>query len=175
MMLEFHYNIDKLTDIRYYVVNKLLFRSCLILDNYYYCPYCGQSQYTSDYGKTITCMGCLQIMTPYKSKYNKEYYTKQSIEKYKKTYYGEKVLFDEEIKNNPLFNEEKYMLRKNKHKETLDNVFYKNTDIPKCPTCGSDNIDKISSISKIAGAATFGLFSKTARSQFKCNNCGYKW
>ncbi len=46
---------------------------------------------------------------------------------------------------------------------------------PKCPTCGSTNVKKISTVSKVAGASMFGLFSKTARSQFKCNNCGYKW
>lgn len=46
---------------------------------------------------------------------------------------------------------------------------------PKCPTCSSTNIQKISATSKAAGAMTFGLFSKTAKSQFKCNNCGYKW
>lgn len=48
-------------------------------------------------------------------------------------------------------------------------------NIPKCPTCSSTNIKKIGSISKVAGAITFGIFSKTAKSQFKCNNCGYKW
>lgn len=46
---------------------------------------------------------------------------------------------------------------------------------PKCPNCGSTRIKKISTTSKIAGAAMFGLFSKTARSQFKCEQCGYKW
>lgn len=46
---------------------------------------------------------------------------------------------------------------------------------PKCPTCGSENIKKVSSTAKVAGALTFGLFSKTARSQFCCKNCGYKW
>ena len=46
---------------------------------------------------------------------------------------------------------------------------------PKCPTCNSTNIKKISGTAKVAGAVTFGLFSKTARSQFKCKNCGYKW
>ena len=52
-----------------------------------------------------------------------------------------------------------------------DKIGYK----PKCPTCGSSNIEKISVGSKIVGAGLFGIFSKTARSQFKCNNCGYKW
>ena len=51
----------------------------------------------------------------------------------------------------------------------------KETNLPKCPTCGSTNIEKISSFDKAAGAVMFGLFSKTARSQFKCRNCGYKW
>ena len=46
---------------------------------------------------------------------------------------------------------------------------------PKCPTCSSTNIEKISSFDKAAGAVMFGFFSKTARSQFKCRNCGYKW
>lgn len=48
-------------------------------------------------------------------------------------------------------------------------------NLPKCPTCSSTNIEKISSFDKAAGAVVFGLFSKTARSQFKCQNCGYKW
>ncbi len=50
-----------------------------------------------------------------------------------------------------------------------------NPNVPKCPTCSSTNIEKISSFDKAAGAVMFGLFSKTARSQFKCKNCGYKW
>lgn len=48
-------------------------------------------------------------------------------------------------------------------------------NIPKCPTCSSTDVKKIDSISKVAGAVTFGIFSKTAKSQFKCNSCGYKW
>lgn len=48
-------------------------------------------------------------------------------------------------------------------------------NIPKCPTCSSTNVKKIGSISKVAGVVTFGIFSKTAKSQFKCNSCGYKW
>lgn len=46
---------------------------------------------------------------------------------------------------------------------------------PKCITCGSTNIKKISTSAKVAGAVAFGLFSKTAKSQFKCENCGCKW
>lgn len=46
---------------------------------------------------------------------------------------------------------------------------------PKCPTCSSTNIHKISASKKLMGAIGFGLFSKTAKSQFQCYNCGYKW
>ncbi len=45
----------------------------------------------------------------------------------------------------------------------------------KCPTCNSRDVKRISGTSRAAGAAMFGLFSKTARSQFECRNCGYKW
>lgn len=46
---------------------------------------------------------------------------------------------------------------------------------PKCPTCGSTNIKKISAVSKAGGMFMFGIFSKTAKSQFQCEDCGYKW
>ena len=45
----------------------------------------------------------------------------------------------------------------------------------RCPTCNSTKVKKISATSKVVGASMFGLFSKTARSQFKCERCGYKW
>lgn len=48
-------------------------------------------------------------------------------------------------------------------------------NLPKCPTCGSTNIHKISASKKMAGAIGFGLFSKTARSQYECLDCKYKW
>ena len=48
-------------------------------------------------------------------------------------------------------------------------------NILRCPTCGSIKVKKISATSKVIGASMFGLFSKTARSQFKCEQCGYKW
>lgn len=51
----------------------------------------------------------------------------------------------------------------------------KQSNLPKCPTCGSTNIRKISASKKMVGAIGFGLFSKTARSQFECLDCKYKW
>lgn len=48
-------------------------------------------------------------------------------------------------------------------------------NVPRCPVCNSSNIQKISGASRITHGLAFGLFSKTARSQFKCNHCGNKW
>ena len=48
-------------------------------------------------------------------------------------------------------------------------------DTPRCPTCGSTNIRKLSAGARGVSLGLFGLASKTARSQFVCDNCGYKW
>lgn len=50
-----------------------------------------------------------------------------------------------------------------------------NNNIPRCPTCGSTRIQKISTTKKAVGAIGFGILSTTARSQFECKSCGYKW
>ncbi len=49
------------------------------------------------------------------------------------------------------------------------------SDAIKCPTCNSRKVRRISGMAKMAGAATLGIFSKAVRSQFQCDNCGYKW
>lgn len=64
--------------------------------------------------------------------------------------------------------EERRMQRK------LDEIFNP-TYTPKCPVCGSPNIHKISVTKRVVSGAAFGLFSKTARSQWECSNCGNKW
>ncbi len=51
----------------------------------------------------------------------------------------------------------------------------KQTYAPHCPICGSPDIEKITLAQKAFGGFMFGLLSKTARSQFKCNNCGAKF
>lgn len=64
---------------------------------------------------------------------------------------------------------------KEKEQAEINAKMQASINVPKCPTCGSTSVKKISTMSKVAGATMFGLFSKTARSQFKCENCGYKW
>ena len=108
---------------------------------------------------------------------------------------SKKILIEECIKSSPEFDEQlfnsrdKILAKENaKYDQSMkigyairqganpEMAFKNNGDnLPKCPTCGSTNIKKISAASKIAGATVFGLFSRTAKSQFKCENCGYKW
>lgn len=80
--------------------------------------------------------------------------------------------------NIPIYKAKEIYFKIKNDNELPTNVKCENKEqpnIPKCPTCGSTNIEKISGTAKVAGAVAFGLFSKTARSQFKCGNCGYKW
>lgn len=44
-----------------------------------------------------------------------------------------------------------------------------------CPTCGSHSVRRIGYAERGVSAGLFGLFSKTARSQFECMSCHYKW
>lgn len=49
------------------------------------------------------------------------------------------------------------------------------SNIPKCPTCGSTDIRKISTTSKAVSVGLFGIFSSKIRKQFHCNSCKYEW
>ena len=85
------------------------------------------------------------------------------------------VLFEEEIKCNPLFDEETYKNRLNELYEIRQSNLTDNAHQPKCTMCGSTNIHKISGVKRATHGLAFGLFSKTARSQCECGNCHNKW
>jgi len=91
-----------------------------------------------------------------------------------------------EVKKHPCFNEDapysqvakEITSNYKKHYEKIaERAINKvnQANAPKCPTCKSTNIRKLSAVNRAAHGYAFGLFSKTARSQFCCNNCGYKW
>ena len=48
-------------------------------------------------------------------------------------------------------------------------------NIPRCPVCESIAVKKISAAKRGLHAWAFGIFSKTAFSQFECEDCGYKF
>ena len=143
------------------------------MDKLLYCKYCGTEHLEIN---NMLCRKCHKDNALVYSLKNKEYYQDKAEELYNNFLRYEKVLFDEEICKNPDFDPN---LKRSVEYDRMMNVMSRNdsnnTRKPKCPTCGSTNIKKISTTSKVAGAAMFGLFSKTARSQFCCNSCGYKW
>lgn len=51
----------------------------------------------------------------------------------------------------------------------------KQSNQPKCPTCGSTNIEKISVGKKMKGSFLFGFLSSDVRNTMHCKNCWYKW
>lgn len=123
------------------------------------------------------CRDCDSFMSPIELKHDYQYYYDKAEEIYDSCWRDELAILDE-VKEYGMFDGYKYKQARSKRSEELREEMMckqKNTYSPKCPTCGSTSIQKISATSKIVGASLFGLFSKTAKSQFKCNNCGYKW
>lgn len=131
--------------------------------HHYYCPFCGKRQFEN----INVCCNCGIETNMVESKHTCFYYQQKSMAIYGDFEHFKDILFDEEISLNPQYNPDL--------KNIKPQPVQVEKNIPKCPTCGSTNIEKISTTSKVVGAAMFGLLSKTAKSQFKCKNCGYKW
>lgn len=51
----------------------------------------------------------------------------------------------------------------------------KQSNTPKCPTCGSTNLSKVSTMSKAGSVFMWGLFSQKVKKTWHCNNCKYEW
>ena len=142
----------------------------LDLHHHYYCPICGEIQFPTN---TI-CVHCHNQVKLVKSKFEYEHYREESLKKYGDYTHWKEFLMPE-IEQNPLYNPKNIVCKPDTNISYNQYQNVTNKNIPKCPTCGSTNIQKISVTSKVVGASLFGLFSKNATSQFKCNNCGYKW
>ena len=72
-------------------------------------------------------------------------------------------------------NLEKYGDEYGKPNQNISSDANKTKYVPKCPICQSPNIKKLTVTKRAVHGAAFGLFSKTARSQWECNDCGNKW
>lgn len=160
-----------------------------VMNHKYCCPYCGNILDIINGKVWNHCTFCeIDIDNPIKSQYESQYYIEMAEKVFPQNVFVNgnsgkfrwREILISEISKNPLFDEERYKRRTNSSSEII-NTFdlvqrNKNKENqPKCPTCNSSDIQKISTTSKVIGASLFGLLSKNVTSQFKCNNCGYKW
>lgn len=164
----------------------------MLMSIQYCCPVCGA--HSSDLIKDTHCFWCGKCFANidlYIAKYSIDYYCEEAKKRFPPDevgYLGERgeyrwgEILLEEVAQNPLFDKKlSESIRKKKQEEWESRPAYvppKNSlvsNLPKCPTCGSTNLEKISDIKKGVHAVAFGIFSKTAFSQYKCRNCGYKW
>lgn len=138
---------------------------------FHYCPVCGTNYNNS---KINICGQCGNHIELTKSTHDREYYRDRSIALYGDYKHWHAILIEEEVSKNPLFD-----ITKTEQNSPPAVVPIKpcspEPNVPKCPTCGSTNIKRISSLSRATHGFAFGLLSKTARSQFECKNCRYKW
>lgn len=90
----------------------------------------------------------------------------------------DEIIFNEYIKDNPLFDEDLFLSRTNKDKlmEKANTDEQRESNIPKCPICQSTNLSKITNARKAGKIALFGIFGAGDLGKtWKCNNCGSKF
>ena len=58
---------------------------------------------------------------------------------------------------------------------TIAKTNNKQSNIPKCPTCGSTNVRHISTLNRAVSIGVFGLFSSKIGKNYECLNCKAKW
>lgn len=75
--------------------------------------------------------------------------------------------------NQDIYNDRRTIIKTKKHEHKQQEA--QQTNIPKCPTCGSTNISKIGTSERVASVIGLGLLSKKINKSFKCNNCKYTW
>ena len=143
---------------------------------FYYCPICGTNHNSlpQHFKPNVTCKQCGNYIKLIQSNNIRKYYQDKAVIKYNNIKHWKTILIEEEVSKNPLFDISK--TEQNSPPAVIPVKPYSpEPNVPKCPTCGSTNIKRISSLSRAAHGFAFGLLSKTARSQFECKNCRYKW
>ena len=134
-----------------------------------YCPKCG-NQGIYENGNEI-CQYCGTKELPTKYDWDKWLFGSEYPNNL------DEIIFNEYIKDNPLFDENIYEQREGKEKllqqASLDKQKEQNT--PKCPTCGSTNVKHISTLNRAASIGVFGLFSSKIGKNYECLNCKSKW
>lgn len=142
-----------------------------------YCKKCGRIVRCDNLDEQ--CDYCSSIVCPVPDEYlggKSRGFIKQDLEQ---------QFIDQYIKSSPEFDQclfdhrdDDLFKRRMENKAKLDHgksVIEEQSNIPKCPTCGSANIKRVSGTSKAVSVAMFGLLSQKVKKQFHCNNCGYEW
>lgn len=141
----------------------------------YYCHKCGRMHYPV----------MREYLDPkcdafFKSKEAEEEFKQRYIYKskdYQKTAEREKE-YERDPKERDIdsFLNARQMAREGKEfKSESPRIIPKQTNVPRCPTCGSTNISSIGTLERAGSVAAFGLASKKIGKTFKCSNCGYTW
>ena len=134
-----------------------------------YCPKCG-NQGIYENGNEI-CQYCGTKELPTKYDWDKWLFGGEYPNNL------DEIIFNEYIKDNPLFDENIYEQREGKEKllqqASLDKQRGQNK--PKCPTCGSTNVKHISTLNRAVSIGVFGLFSSKIGKNYECLNCKAKW
>ena len=145
-----------------------------------FCTKCGRYFIGASYIPNERCDVCGNItrIVP------EEYFEDPSFQ-YKLSKEMEEKLRNELVKTSPDYDPKMYNRRDTivAHNKEIDNkveAFSKQqkqsqSNIPKCPTCGSTNISKIGFGERMLSVGTFGLLSKKMNKTFKCKNCGMTW
>lgn len=78
---------------------------------------------------------------------------------------------------NNQFSEEMFNARmgRNHSNSNVSKQKKEETNVPKCPTCGSTKIRKISGTKRAASILGFGILSNNIGKTYECLNCKYKW
>ncbi len=146
-----------------------------------FCPSCGNR--LGNKAEQV-CNRCKLKVIPVKTKYDYTYYMELAKERYPEslTPMAAISIEDEEIAEYVKEHDSIYHpLRKKLYNETPpepykeEPVVQPQKNVPKCPVCQSTNIVKISGMKRALHGHALGLFSKTARLQFECKSCGYKF
>lgn len=145
-----------------------------------FCTKCGRYFIGASYIPNERCDVCGNItrIVP------EEYFEDPSFQ-YKLSKEMEEKLRNELVKTSPDYDPKMYNRRDSivAHNKEIDNkveAFSKQqsqsqSNIPKCPTCGSTNISKIGTFNRMLSTGFLGLASGKIGKTMRCKNCGYNW
>lgn len=131
-----------------------------------------------DLPQNLKCEYCDSILV--QTDEDTEEIFKLSCPKEKEPEYDNKCIELAKKYGNNQFSEEAFKYHKQKlHSDVISWIDKKQSqqqsNIPKCPTCGSSNIHKMGVGERTASILGFGILSKKINKTWKCNNCGHTW